>query len=61
MVDVKQQIDINAPDLIVSRHIAVTIYAKKFKTIGTDVLLCVGFIPLAKFLEKPLENAKLKI
>lgn len=58
---VDRSIELNAPDLVMSRHIQVTIQAKKFKSLGTDILLCKGFIPMSSFLEKPQESVKMKI
>ena len=53
--------DLNTSDLIFNKHITVTIWARKLKGLGTDILLCMGFIPLSKFLEKPLDSTKMKI
>ena len=52
LAKVDRNIDMNAPDLFVNRTISVLLQAKKFKNLlGTDVILCKGYIPLAKFLD----------
>ena len=56
LVNVNRTIELNAPDLIVSKQISVFIQAKKFKTIGSTIILCKGSIPLTKFIDNDKES-----
>lgn len=62
LAKVEREIDIIAPDIFAKRTICVQMRAKKFKKIGTDVLLCKGYIPLSKFLDDSRKQSqKMKV
>ena len=46
MIDVDRTLEVSAPDHTVNRHLNISIYAKKYKGIGQDILLCKGVVPL---------------
>jgi len=61
LVEVKRVIDIQAPDLRDCRHLSISIQTKKFRSLGKEILLCQGQVPLSKFFESPAESQKLRV
>lgn len=46
IIDVDRTLEVSAPAQNVKLNLAISMYAKKFKGIGHDIMLCQGLVPL---------------